>query len=94
MAFDNKSQRFQITLPSTTVQMINDIRQQAPFNSLSGFLNEAARIYAVRFKKASLKRRLKAGYLTRAERDRAVADEWDPTSNELLWDAPAGDSTR
>jgi Arc/MetJ-type ribon-helix-helix transcriptional regulator len=88
MIVNNKTKRFQITLPATTVQMIDDIRQKGEFDSLSAFLNEAARRYAVRLKRATLKRALREGYQARAARDRHAVDEWDVASNELLWDNP------
>lgn len=87
MALDNKTQRFQVTLPTTTVKMIDEVRQQEQFRSLSEFLNKAARFYAVRLKKASLKRQLRAGYQTRFKRDSELIREWETASSELLWDS-------
>lgn len=85
MGLSNKTQRFQVTLPATTVMMIDDLRQHGEFKSLSDFLNQAARFYAVRWKKANLKRQLKAGYKAQAQRDSASLSEWETASAELLW---------
>jgi Arc/MetJ-type ribon-helix-helix transcriptional regulator len=65
--------------------MIDDVREQGQFKSLSEFLNKAARLYAVRWKKASLKKTLRAGYRARAQRDNKLLDEWEASSTELLW---------
>ena len=86
MIANNKTKRFQITLPGTTVQMIENIRQKGDYDSLSAFLNEAARHYAVRIKRANLKRALRAGYQKHAARDRDAVEEWAAASSELLWD--------
>ena len=84
MALNNKTHRLQITLPDDTVKLIDDIRKQGRFSSRSGFLNQAAQHYALRLKKAALKRKLRSGYLARAERDRALLSEWESASGELL----------
>lgn len=88
MTASTKTKRFQITLPASTVQMIEEIRQKGGYDSLSAFLNEAARRHAVRVKRASLKRTLRAGYQSRAARDLDAVEEWDAASNDLLWDNP------
>ena len=88
MALDNRTQRLQVTLPKSTVQMIDDFTKAGKFDSRSGFLNQAAKRYAIRLKKAQVKRALKAGYLARAERDKQLSESWDVVSNELLWDVP------
>lgn len=89
----NKTERLQVTLPASTVKMIDDIRSRGHFKSRSGFLNEAARVFAIRLKKAELKRKLKAGYRKRANRDRELTREWDAVNAEFLWESEAPDNS-
>ncbi len=86
MAIDNKTQRLQVTLSETTLRLIEDIVAKGRFQSKSAFLNEAARIYATRLKRANLKRKLRAGYMARAEENRKLVNEWEAASSELLSD--------
>lgn len=86
MAIDNKTQRLQVTLSVSTVKMIDAILKEMNLSSRSAFLNEAAKQYAARLKRAHLNRALKAGYKERAERDALLLREWESTSYEVIRD--------
>jgi len=94
MENDNRTERLQITLPKNTIRLIDGVWPKGPFKSRSSFLDHAARRYAVRLQKATLKRRLKNGYLARAERESELMSEWETASNELIWDEEASESSR
>jgi metal-responsive CopG/Arc/MetJ family transcriptional regulator len=64
-----KAKRIDITLPAGTLEQIDSIWQEFGFASRSSFIDEAAKRFALRLKKADLKKKLKAGYQARAERD-------------------------
>ena len=86
MIIENKTKRMNISLPLKTIELIDQTWPLKGFKSRSSFLDEAARQYAIRLQKASLKRKLKAGYLTRAKRDAGLTKEWNVASSELLTD--------
>lgn len=77
MAIDTKTRRLQVTLSDSTVDLIDKLLKEGYHTSRSAFLNEAARHYATRLKRAQLKRQLRAGYLTRAQRDKELVQEWE-----------------
>lgn len=83
MAIDNKTRRLQVTLPDSTVKMIDEILEEAGIKSRSAFLNEAAQQYASRLKRAHLKQLLRAGYKAHAQRDADIEREWSNASNEV-----------
>jgi len=91
---NNRKSRLTITLPKHTVQLIDQMKRTGPFKTRSSFLDQAARRYAVRLQKATLKRRLKSGYLARAERESELLSEWEAASNELIWDEEAPENSR
>ena len=72
-----KSKRIDITLPVQTIDQIDTIRQEFGFASRSSFIDIAARQFALRLKKADMKRKLKYGYLERAERDSELTRQFD-----------------
>jgi metal-responsive CopG/Arc/MetJ family transcriptional regulator len=81
-------ERINVSLPKRTIVLIDRVWQQARFKSRSEFLDEAARLHAMRLQRTKLKRQLKAGYLARAERDLQLVNEWEVASTELLNDEP------
>jgi metal-responsive CopG/Arc/MetJ family transcriptional regulator len=70
-----KSKRIDIILPVGTLEQIDHIWSEFGFTSRSSFIDEAAKRFAIRLKKADIKRKLKAGYFARAERDVALDRE-------------------
>lgn len=87
-------ERINISLPKRTVALIDRVWQQARFKSRSEFLDEAARLHAMRLQRAKLKRRLKAGYVARAERDQQLVNEWEVASAEIFGDDEPADGDR
>jgi Arc/MetJ-type ribon-helix-helix transcriptional regulator len=80
---ETKTHRLQVTLSEQTLTMVEEIVGKGLYRSKSAFLNEAARVHATRLKKARLLRSLRAGYMTRAEQNLALVNEWEPASTEL-----------
>lgn len=72
-----KSKRIDITLPAQTLEHIDHVWPKFGYASRSSFIDEAARRFAIRLKKADIKKRLKEGYLARAERDADLNRELD-----------------
>jgi metal-responsive CopG/Arc/MetJ family transcriptional regulator len=79
----SKTKRIDITLPEKTIDQIDSIWSEFGFSSRSAFLNEAARNFAARLKRARLKKSLRAGYMARAERDKRIDQEMNLLSLEL-----------
>ncbi len=65
--------RINITLPESTVQLME---RMASKGERSRLVDEALRHYLRGIAKKTLKKRLKEGAIRRAERDRALAEEW------------------
>ena len=84
MAIQSKTKRIDIVLPEQTIELIDKTWPKQGFRSRSSFLNEAARRYAIRLKKAGIKRNLKDGYISRAERDLGTVSDWEVASTELI----------
>ena len=84
MELVTKSKRIDITLPAQTVEHIDKTWKEFGFSSRSAFLDEAAKRFTVRLRRANVKRNLKAGYIARAARDAALSDELELLSSELL----------
>ena len=80
MANNNKTKRLDITLPTKTIELID----KQGFRSRSAFLDEAAKRYIARLRRSNIKRKLRAGYLSRAERDLDMVNEWEGASSGLL----------
>jgi len=78
-----KSKRIDITLPVQTIDQIDGVWRDWGFSSRSAFLDEAAKSFAARLKKANLKQALKAGYKTRAQRDTEMNRELEALSGDL-----------
>lgn len=79
-----KSKRIDITLSVKTIEQIDNIWHDYGFTSRSSFLEQAAKNMALRLKRANLKRKLKAGYLMRAERDAEINQELEILNNEIV----------
>ena len=84
MASHSRTKRIDIVLPEQTIELIDKTWPKQGFRSRSSFLNEAARIYVFRLEKARMKRSLKSGYISRAERDLSTVNDWEATSTELI----------
>jgi metal-responsive CopG/Arc/MetJ family transcriptional regulator len=82
MEITTKTKRIDITLPIKTIEQIDDIWRKYGFTSRSSFLEHAAKNLAVHLKKTSLKKKLKAGYLLRAQRDVAMNRELEILDSE------------
>ena len=66
-------QRLNITLPVETLRLIDRVAKKG---GRSRFISDAVRRYVQELGRATLRRRIKAGAIRRAERDRALAEEW------------------
>ncbi len=84
MISENKSKRIDISLPIRTIELVDHIWPKKGFKSRSSFFDEAATRYAIRLQKANLKRKLKEGYIARAERDLNGINDWEAASSELI----------
>lgn len=65
--------RLNITLPEDTVRLIDRVVKKG---NRSRFISKAVRRYVREMGRASLRRGIKQGAIRRAERDRAMAEEW------------------
>ena len=74
-------QRINITLPEETLGLIDRIAEKG---DRSQFIDRAIRYYVEAVGKAKLKKLLKEGALSRAERDLRLAEEWF-TLEEEAW---------
>jgi len=72
--------RINISLPQETVALLDRI---APRGDRSQLIAEAVRFYVKHTGRNALRRRLREGAVRRAERDRAVANEWFFLDEEL-----------
>lgn len=72
--------RINITLPETTVKMLERVADRGDRSKL---IDIAIKAYIQSAKKEDLRRRLKEGAIARAERDLALANEWFDVENEL-----------
>ena len=84
MAIGRKTRRLQVTLRSSTVDMIDELKRDGYLNSRSAFLDEAARHHATRLKRAHLKRQLRSGYRARVRRDAELNQDWEAASPDAL----------
>jgi CopG family transcriptional regulator/antitoxin EndoAI len=66
-------QRVNITLPATTIRLLDRIAK--PGNR-SRVIAAAVERYAEDLSRAALRRKVKEGAVTRAERDRGLAEAW------------------
>ncbi len=74
-------QRINITLPEETLGLIDRL---AKTGDRSRFIDRAIRYYVEAIGKANLKKLLKEGAISRAERDLRLAEEWF-TLGEETW---------
>jgi CopG family transcriptional regulator/antitoxin EndoAI len=65
--------RINISVPEETLRLIDRV---AAKGDRSQFIAEAVRHYVTSASRAQLRKRLKEGALRRAERDRALAEDW------------------
>ena len=72
--------RINITLPEPALRVVDRV---APRGNRSRFIAEAIKHYVTLTRRTELKKRLKAGALRRAERDRALAAEWFDLEEEV-----------
>jgi metal-responsive CopG/Arc/MetJ family transcriptional regulator len=84
MELATKSKRIDITLPMQTIDQVDNTWREFGFASRSAFFNEAAKRFALRLKKANVKRALREGYIARAERDFGLDAELEILSSELI----------
>ena len=81
---DTTAARLNITLPKSTVELIDKVWPREQFKSRSAFLDEAARKYTQELQKNKLRKTLKAGYLARVEKNLELVREWEAI--DLPWD--------
>ena len=79
----SKTERINISLPKSTLALIDRVWPKKKFRSRSAFLDEAARTHAFRLQKASLKRSLRLGYKKRAGENLELVSLWENSSAEL-----------
>ncbi len=72
--------RINITLPESTVEMIESI---AGKGSRSSLIDSAVRLYVKNIKQTSLKQQLREGAIARAERNLQMAQEWSHLEDEV-----------
>lgn len=77
------TERIVISLKKSTIELIDRVWPTRRFRSRSAFLDEAAQQYAKRLLKASLKRKLKEGYKTKAKENLDLLSELESVNNEL-----------
>jgi len=65
--------RINISVPEETLRLIDRV---AAKGDRSQFIAEAVRHYVTSTSRTQLRKRLKEGALRRAERDRALAEDW------------------
>jgi CopG family transcriptional regulator/antitoxin EndoAI len=78
--------RINITLPDRELRLVD---RMAPKGERSRFIAEAIRHYATASRRAELKKRLRAGAVRRAERDRRLAEDWLDVDDEVVPRRPA-----
>ncbi len=72
--------RINITLPESTVEMIESVADKG---SRSSLIDNAVRLYVKSLKQTSLKEQLKEGAIARAERNLQMAQEWSHLEDEV-----------
>lgn len=72
--------RLNITLPASTVAMIDSIADKG---SRSAFIDEAVKLRVANLRKSRLQNRLKEGAIARAEQNLKMAEEWFHLEEEL-----------
>jgi|GEM_PF-4767928 len=72
-----RTKRIDITLPTQTLEEVDNAWQDFGYSSRSDFIKEAAKRLTIRLKKAELKNNLRVGYKRRAERDRKFNQQFE-----------------
>lgn len=72
--------RINITLPESTVEMIESVADKG---SRSSLIDSAVKLYVKNLKQITLKQQLKEGAIARAERNLAMAREWSHLEDEV-----------
>ena len=65
--------RINVTLPEETVRLMDRVSERGDRSKL---INEAVRRYIQEIGRANLRKRLREGYLSAAERDRRLSEDW------------------
>ena len=73
-------QRINVTLPKETVKLMDRVSKKGDRSRL---INEAVKHFIESVGLNNLRKRLKEGAASRAERDLEIAEEWFPTDNDL-----------
>ena len=73
------SKRINVILPDATINILDRV---ATKGNRSNFISEAVLHYVKTRAKESLRERLKQGYLSNAQRDLDIAQEWFPLEDE------------
>jgi CopG family transcriptional regulator / antitoxin EndoAI len=76
--------RLNITLPETTVELIEDLAQKG---GRSNFIDNAVKFYVKQLKQEGLRERLKEGAIARSRQDLEIAEDWFNLEEEL-WTKP------
>ena len=76
--------RLNITLPETTVELIENLAQKG---ERSSFIDNAVKFYAKQMKQKGLREKLKEGAIARSRQDLEIAEEWFNLEEEL-WASP------
>lgn len=79
-----KTERVNVSLPRSTLRLIDQVWTSHKFRSRSSFLDEAARTHALRLQRASLKRSLRSGYKRKAQENLNLISLWESSSNEVI----------
>jgi metal-responsive CopG/Arc/MetJ family transcriptional regulator len=79
-----KTERVNVSLPKSTLRLIDQVWPNKKFRSRSSFLNEAARTHAIRLQRASLKRSLRSGYKRKAKENLDLLSLWESSSSEVI----------
>jgi metal-responsive CopG/Arc/MetJ family transcriptional regulator len=79
-----KTERINVSLPKSTLRLIDKVWPNKKFRSRSSFLDEAARTHALRLQRASLKRSLRSGYQKKAKENLDFVSLWESSSNEVI----------
>ena len=80
MCMKNYAKRLNITLPETTVALLETVANKG---ERSTFIDNAIKAYIKQTKQQSLREQLKEGAIARSERDLNLVDEWFEIEEEL-----------
>jgi metal-responsive CopG/Arc/MetJ family transcriptional regulator len=76
------SQKVKVTL-TLPAEVMDAVRKEAGSRDCSRFIAEAVTYYIQEQRRSALRERLVTGYQASAERDRAIAEEWRHTEEEV-----------